>query len=79
MDEVDISDILEFKETLSVLLLSSIFILLAARVQVQDFLLLGWPVVALLLVILFIARPMAIWCSSIGTKDLSVKEKLFLS
>tara|TARA_B100001094_G_C18187928_1_gene805124 strand:- start:576 stop:2351 length:1776 start_codon:yes stop_codon:yes gene_type:complete len=79
MDDVDVSGILEFKETLSVLLISGLFILLAARVDIDQFILLGWPVVALLAVILFVARPISIWVSSLGTKDLSRNDLLFLS
>ena len=79
MKEVDVSGILEFKETLSVFLISGVFILLSARVEVGDFLYLGWEIFLLLAVILFIARPLAIWVSAWGTQGLSMKELLFLS
>jgi NhaP-type Na+/H+ or K+/H+ antiporter len=79
MDDVDVSGILEFKETLSVFLISGVFILLSARVELRDFLYLGWEILLLLSVILFVARPLTIWVSSLGTRDLSTKELMFLS
>lgn len=78
MRGVDIADILEFKETLTVLLISALFILLAARLDSTAMLDLGWGGIGVLLVVLFIARPLSIWVSGIGT-SLSAKEKWFLS
>ena len=49
---LDMEPIQEFKETLSVLLISALFILLAARLQVEQITDLGWPAVALLFIIL---------------------------
>lgn len=65
---VDIEEILVFKEHLSVLLISGLFILLAARVDLGALLALGWPALALLAVIQFVARPLAVWVSSIGSE-----------
>ncbi|KPZ70957.1 K(+)/H(+) antiporter NhaP [Shewanella sp. P1-14-1] len=78
MRGVDIADILEFKETLTVLLISALFILLAARLNSTAMLDLGWGGVGVLLVVLFIARPLSIWISGIGT-SLSRADKWFLS
>lgn len=78
MRGVDIADILEFKETLTVLLISALFILLAARLDSTALLNLGWGGVGVLLVTLFIARPLSVWISGIGT-SLSSREKWFLS
>ena len=78
MRGVDVDDILEFKETLSVLLISGLFILLATRLEFAAILELGWNMAWVLLAILFIARPLSVLISSIGT-DLSNREVAFLS
>ena len=78
MRGVGVSDILEFKETLTVLMISALFILLAARLDSQALLSFGWQGIALLFVVLFIARPLSVWCCGIGT-PLSKQDKWFLS
>jgi hypothetical protein len=78
MRGVGVSDILEFKETLTVLVISALFILLAARLDSQALLSLGWQGLALLLVVMFIARPLSVWCCGIGT-SLTKQDKWFLS
>lgn len=78
MRGVDIAEILEFKETLTVLLISALFILLAARLDSSAMLDLGWGGLALLLVVMFVARPLSIWISGFGT-SLTSADKWFLS
>ena len=78
MRGVDIADILEFKETLTVLLISALFILLAARLDSGAVLDLGFGGIALLLVVMFIARPASIWVSGLGS-SLTRADKWFLS
>ena len=78
MKGVDIADILEFKETLTVLLISALFILLAARLNADALLSLGWEGLGLLAVVMLIARPLSIWCCGVGT-SLSNSDKWFLS
>jgi len=78
MRGVDIADILEFKETLTVLLISALFILLAARLDSTAMLDLGLGGIGVLLVVMFIARPLSVWISGLGTSQ-SAKEKWFLS
>ncbi|MCK0106914.1 sodium:proton antiporter [Marinobacter sp. S0848L] len=78
MKRVPIDSILEFKESLSVLLISALFIILAARVEFSAILDLGWGLVAVLACLMFIARPISIFLSSIGT-SLNFREKLYLS
>lgn len=75
---LDLDDILEFKETLSVLLISGLFIILAARLNMEAFSELGLPAVILLAIIIFVVRPLSVWISAIGTK-LNFREKLLLS
>ncbi|WP_115720078.1 cation:proton antiporter [Gallaecimonas mangrovi] len=76
--DLDIDDIMEFKEDLSVILISALFILLAARVNLNNLVALGWPLVALLLVVQFVARPLCVMASA-WTRKLSWRDKAFLS
>lgn len=78
MKNVPIEDILEFKESLSVLLISALFIILAARIEFQAIAELGTGLVWVLLAVMLVARPITVWLSSIGT-ELTLREKLFLS
>ncbi|MFC0444367.1 cation:proton antiporter [Pseudidiomarina halophila] len=75
---LNLDDILEFKETLSVLLISGLFIILAARLNMEAFSELGLPAVILLATIIFVVRPLSVWISAIGTQ-LNFREKLLLS
>ncbi|MGB7388784.1 MULTISPECIES: sodium:proton antiporter [Pseudomonas] len=75
---IDIEEILVFKEHLSVLLISGLFILLAARLDLDALLALGLPALALLAVIQFVARPLAVWISSIGS-ELSWQERAMVA
>lgn len=68
MKRVEVESILEFKETLSVLLISGLFILLASRIELGSILNLGWESVIVLLAIMFVARPISVFISSIGSK-----------
>ena len=70
--------IIEFKETLRVLLISSLFILLSARLQLEDIALIGWPSLAFLAILIFIARPAAVALSTLGS-DLSWQDRTFLA
>ncbi|GAA0848172.1 sodium:proton antiporter [Marinobacter szutsaonensis] len=78
MKRVPIEAILEFKESLSVLLISALFIILAARVEFAAIAELGWALVVVLAALMLVARPLSIFLSAIGT-DLNLREKLFLS
>jgi CPA1 family monovalent cation:H+ antiporter len=64
---VPIEDILHFKESLTVLLISGMFIILAARVEPAALLEPGFGALLLLCVVLFVARPLAVWVSTVGT------------
>jgi len=75
---VAIKHIIEFKEDLGVLLISSIFVLLAARLQLGDILELGWPALIFLAVIIFLARPFSVFFSTLGS-TLNLSEKAFLA
>ena len=78
MKNVEVEDILEFKETLSVLLISGLFILLATRLSLQSIADVGWGALIVLGAIMFIARPLSVAASSIGT-GLKLNELALLS
>ncbi|MDF1762084.1 MAG: cation:proton antiporter, partial [Oleibacter sp.] len=67
-----------FKEHLTVLLISGLFIILAARLTLDEVIALGWMPLVLLLIMQFVARPLSVWVSAAGSK-LSWQEKSLLS
>ncbi|AJR03088.1 cation:proton antiporter [Siansivirga zeaxanthinifaciens] len=75
----NIKELLYFKESLSVLLISILFILLAANINMEDlWLLYNWKTAALFAAIVFVIRPLAVFLSTTGSY-LSIREKLFIS
>ncbi len=78
MRGVPVDEILEFKESLSVLLISALFIILAARIDFALIANLGFGPILVILALMFIARPLSIWASAYNT-PLSLQEKIFLS
>ncbi|MBV7269096.1 cation:proton antiporter [Winogradskyella luteola] len=75
----NIKELLYFKESLSVLLISILFILLSANINYNDLMLLyRWETLALFLVIVFVIRPLAVFISAQGSK-LKMNEKMFIS
>lgn len=71
-------DMWHFKERISILLISTLFIILAANVSFEQLSLLGVNSLLLLGVVLFVLRPLSIWVSTLNS-DLSRNERLFLS
>jgi len=78
MKDLDIDDILDFKESLSLLLISVLFIILAARIEFYQFLQIGWPALGILAITMLVARPISVFVSAMGS-DLSFNEKLMIS
>ncbi|GAA4109400.1 sodium:proton antiporter [Aquimarina addita] len=75
----NIEELLYFKESLSVLLISILFILLAANINIEDLLLvLNWNALLLFAVVVFVVRPLGVFLSSIRS-GLKTNEKLFIS
>ncbi|WP_046755238.1 cation:proton antiporter [Kordia jejudonensis] len=75
----NIKELLYFKESLSVLLISILFILLAANINMEDLMLLyNWKTAALFAVVVFVIRPLGVFLSTTNSK-LKVNEKLFIS
>lgn len=76
---VSIKHIVEFKETLRVLIISSLFILLAARLTLDEFSYVLTPKGFIFLAVMILAvRPLCVFFSTYFS-DLNLKEKLFLS
>ena len=75
---VAIKHIIEFKENLRVLLIGSLFVLLAARLQLDDVLSLGWQGLLFLVVLILITRPLSVFLSA-WRSSLTIKERLFVS
>lgn len=76
---VSVKRILEFKETLRVLFISSLFIILASRLTFKDLdFILTYKSALFLGVLFFIARPLCVFLSTRGS-GLQLREKLFLS
>ena len=75
---VSIKHIIEFKENLRVIIISSIFILLAARLEISDFQNINLSTIAFLGVLIFVARPVSVFLSTIGSK-LNFRERTFIS
>lgn len=74
-----LKELLYFKESLSVLLISILFILLSANINMSDlWLIYNWKTVILFAVVVFIVRPLGVFLSSINS-GLQLNEKLFIS
>lgn len=77
MKQVHTEDILHFKEHLTILLISGLFIILAARIQTEQIAALGWSAIGVLLAIQFIARPVKVLLSTTGS-TLSWQERALI-
>lgn len=78
MPGVRVDDILDFKETLSVLLISALFILLASRLDLGALGAIAWPALGVFLIVQFVARPLKVAVSTIGS-ELTWNERGLLS
>ncbi|MDG1422718.1 MAG: sodium:proton antiporter [Flavobacteriaceae bacterium] len=75
----NLKELLYFKESLSVLLISILFILLSANINMVDLMLLyNWKTALLFFLIVFIIRPLGVFLSTYKS-NLKFKEKLFIS
>lgn len=74
----DMRHILEFKENLRVFLLSIVFILLSARVRVDDVRLVGPLVTAFIASLVLVVRPAAVLACTFGSA-LTMRERLFIA
>ncbi len=75
----NLKEMLYFKESLSVLLISMLFILLAANMDINELMLLyRWETALLFALIVFVIRPLAVFISTYNS-NLKTNEKLFIS
>lgn len=77
---VAIRHVVEFKENLRVLLISTLFIVLASRltIDMDAIRMLGWSSLALVALIIFVVRPVSVFLATLGS-GLSWQERAFLS
>lgn len=73
-----IREILHFKETLTVLLISALFVLLAARIELAALAALGWGVLGVLAAIQFVGRPLKVLLATWGS-SLRWQERVFIA
>ncbi len=72
-----IRHIIEFKENLRVLLISALFILLAARLPLNTIDQIGGEHLVFLLIVIFLARPLSVWLSTFNC-GLTWQQRLFI-
>ncbi len=77
-NRVDVQDIVEFKEILQVLLLSAVFVLLAARITPADLAYIGPSTIAFVAFMVLVERPAAVFISTWGS-ELNWRERLFIA
>lgn len=77
MRDVELDDVLSFKESLTLLLVAGLFIVLAARIDSTALQSLSWSAVAVLLALQFVAGPARALISSVGS-DFRLRERLFV-
>jgi NhaP-type Na+/H+ or K+/H+ antiporter len=76
---VTIRHVIEFKENLQVLLISTLFIVLAAQVEVsqETMATIGWRTLLFVALLIVVVRPFATWLATLGS-DLPLNERVLL-
>ncbi|WP_108652840.1 cation:proton antiporter [Dongshaea marina] len=77
MKSVHIADILDFKETLSLLLVSGLFVVLAARLDFSQIQQVFWPALLLIALLQLVIRPLKVWVATFGS-SLSWSQRLLV-
>ncbi len=75
---VPVHHILEFKESLTILLIASLFILLGARLSLDQLAMLDWRVVLFIVILVVIVRPLSVLAATAGS-NFSWRERTFLA
>ncbi len=78
LDLIQLRQIWHFKERISILFISSLFIVLAANITLADLAALNWQSLLLVAVVIFVLRPVSVYLSALGS-NLVRNERLFLS
>ncbi|HET7322377.1 MAG TPA: cation:proton antiporter, partial [Longimicrobiaceae bacterium] len=68
----------EFKEQLTLLLVGMLFVVLAADVELERIVELGWGGVAAVLALMLVVRPLGVWASTAGT-DVGWQGRAFIA
>ncbi|MDR3502636.1 MAG: sodium:proton antiporter [Legionella sp.] len=76
--KIELEHVLNFKESLSIVLVSCLFIVLSARINLFSFIELGYSALVLFLIIQFLIRPLNVYISSWGS-DLTMSERHVIS
>jgi NhaP-type Na+/H+ or K+/H+ antiporter len=74
----NLDKILDFKESLTVILISVLFIILSTKISMEDLRLLEINSLYIFLVVVFVLRPIVVWISS-WKSDLNWREKAFVA
>ncbi len=74
----DLGRMRQFKEEITVLLLSFVFVLLSAGLRVAEVRALGWPALAVVGIVAWVGRPATVFLSTWGS-NLTVRQRLFVS
>ncbi len=73
-----IDDLREFKDQLTLLLIGTIFILLAADVGIAELQALGWEGAAVVVTLIVVVRPAGVWLVTRGA-EFATRERIFLA
>ena len=74
----NIDKILDFKESLTVILISVLFIILASNLKFEQLLSIEKNSLYVFLIVVFLLRPLVVWLSALGS-DLNWREKAFIA
>ncbi|MBL6662546.1 MAG: sodium:proton antiporter [Flavobacteriales bacterium] len=74
----NLDKILDFKESLTVILISVLFIILSTKISMEDLRLLEINSLYIFLIVVFVLRPIVVWISS-WKSDLNWREKAFVA
>jgi len=77
MNVEDLKKILSFKEDVSIILISVLFILLSSRIDFRLIYKLGWESLVLFGIVILVIRPLYVWLSTRGAK-LSWRDVVFM-
>jgi NhaP-type Na+/H+ or K+/H+ antiporter len=73
-----LSELKEFKEQLTVLMIGMLFVLLAADVRLAEVGALGWPALLVVAALMLVVRPLNVSVATVGS-DLSLRERAFMA
>lgn len=78
MDLVEREPLRDFKENLTIVLLSVLFVVIPSQLKFSQLELINWQVLLFTIVVLFVVRPLSIWLSTIGA-PVRKNDKILLS